>query len=75
MITAEGYVFRQVDDGPIIVTFVSTSSDIDQWAKVPTKMSRKPIGFQKAEAPNHSRDIKIFLNTNLNRTLAQHQYY
>lgn len=55
-----GFAYRQVKNGPIIFSFVVTSSEIDGWAKVPTKLTTQPRNFQRAENQNHVKDIRFF---------------
>ena len=56
----EGFAFRQKEKAPIQVTFVAPSSALDSWAKVPTKMSNRAVGFQRAEIAPHVQEVRSF---------------
>lgn len=56
----EAFAFRQLPGSPIQIVFVASSSSIDTWAKVPTKLSNRPVGFQRAAIPQHVREVKTF---------------
>jgi hypothetical protein len=60
MIEYPAFVFKQAKNSPIQVTFVAPSHEIDSWAKVPTRLSNKKTGFQRAALPSHVKDIKKF---------------
>lgn len=57
-----GFAYRQVSLGPVLFSFVGTSCEIDQWAKVPTKLASHPRHFQRAELPSHVKEIRNFFN-------------
>ena len=58
----KGFAFRQLKNSPLQITFVATSSEVDSWAKVPTKLSNRPVGFQRAAIPRHVREVKNFFH-------------
>lgn len=60
MLTYDAFVFRQVAHGPVQLTFVATSAEIDRWAKVPTKMSRRPKAFQRPAIESHVSEVQSF---------------
>src|SRR5687767_4110128 len=60
MLSYDAFVFRQVAQGPIQLTFVATSAEIDRWAKVPTKMSRRPKAFQRPAIESHVSEVQSF---------------
>ena len=64
MITKEypAFIFKQRSQSPIQVSFVATSADLDSWARVPTKRTGDIRNFQRAEIPNHIKEVKRWLN-------------
>lgn len=54
------FAFRQAEKSPIQLTFVAPSFEIDSWAKVPTRLSNKKTGFQRAAIPGHVKEITTF---------------
>jgi len=45
-------------------SFVATSSDIDSWARVPTKRTGNIRNFQRAELPQHVNEVMRFFKDN-----------
>jgi hypothetical protein len=68
MIRFEGFAFRQSDKGPIIASFVAPSHSIDEWAKVPTRLSNRQNHFQRAAIPKHVLEIKGFFEKDDSKT-------
>lgn len=69
----EGFAFRQNSKSPVQVSLVVPSSQIDQWARVPTRLSSRPRGFQRASVKGHVTEIRRFFledktNTNASPT-------
>ena len=56
------FAFRQNDESPITLVFVAPSCEIDEWAKVPTRLSNQPHNFQRAAIPLHVAEIKRFFS-------------
>lgn len=59
-------IFRQRKESPLQVAFVVPSSEIDLWARVPTKRTGNVRNFQRAELAKHSLEITRFFNNNEN---------
>ena len=60
--------FRQTDHGPIQLLFVSPTCDLDAWAKVPTRMSSRPRGFQRAALGPHVKELEGFFGHDATKT-------
>lgn len=60
------FAFRQTRNAPLQITFVATSAQLDSWAKVPTKMSTRPNGFQRPEIRRHVQEVSEFFQDKLN---------
>ncbi len=60
MLSYDAFAFRQVTKGPVQLAFVATSAEIDRWAKVPTKMSRRPNAFQRPAIEAHVAEVRTF---------------
>ncbi|MEX2156700.1 MAG: hypothetical protein WD773_07650 [Gemmatimonadales bacterium] len=58
--TYDAFVFRQRDNAPLQASFVASSSDIDSWARVPTKRAGNIRNFQRAEVPQHVSEVMSF---------------
>jgi hypothetical protein len=58
--TYDAFVFRQRPNAPLQASFVATSSDIDSWARVPTKRTGNIRNFQRAEIPQHVSEVMGF---------------
>lgn len=56
------FFFRQRPDSPLQVAFVAPSSDIDAWARVPTKQTGNIRNFQRAEMPTHVSEVQRFFD-------------
>src|SRR6516164_7519998 len=52
--------FRQRTNAPLQVAFVAPSSEIDSWARVPTKKTGNVRNFQRAEIPMHIQEVQRF---------------
>lgn len=59
-------IFRQRNGSPLQVAFVAASSEIDLWARVPTKRTGNIRNFQRAELTRHSQEITKFFNNSGN---------
>ncbi len=66
MIEYTAFAFRQNKRSPVQLTFVAPTTQIDSWAKVPTRLSNKKTGFQRAALPAHVTDIAKFFRDNSN---------
>lgn len=53
-------IFRQRPNAPLQVAFVAPSSEIDAWARVPTKRTGTVRNFQRAELPAHVHEVQEF---------------
>lgn len=62
------FVFRQSENAPVQVVFVAPSCDIDLWARVPTRMSSRPRGFQRAQLKTHVNDLRKFFEEDTTKT-------
>ncbi len=60
------FIFRQRKGAPLQVAFVAASSEIDLWARVPTKRTGDVRNFQRAELAKHSVDITKFFSNSEN---------
>jgi hypothetical protein len=58
--TYPAIIFRQRLDSPLQVAFVAPSSEIDSWARVPTKRTANIRNFQRAEIPGHIKEVESF---------------
>jgi hypothetical protein len=65
--TYNAFLFKQREESPLQVAFVASSSEIDSWARVPTKKTGNVRNFQRAELPRHTREVEQFF-TNLANT-------
>jgi hypothetical protein len=59
-LTYEGIAFRQNQNAPIQFVFVTSTAELDRWSKVPTRLSNRPHGFQRASIPSHIKEINNF---------------
>lgn len=59
-------VFRQRPNAPLQVAFVAPSSEIDAWARVPTKRTGTVRNFQRAELPAHVHEVQEFFENTSN---------
>ncbi|WP_147443403.1 hypothetical protein [Corallococcus sp. AB011P] len=64
--TYSAIFFRQRPDAPLQVAFTAPSSEIDQWARVPTKRTGNVRNFQRAEIPKHIEEVGQFFNNTAN---------
>jgi hypothetical protein len=60
--TYDALFFRQRADAPVQVAFVAPSSEVDGWARVPTKKTGNIRNFQRAEIPRHIKEVSSFFN-------------
>jgi hypothetical protein len=60
--TYSAIIFRQRADSPLQVAFAAASSEIDSWARVPTKRTANIRNFQRAELPDHIKEVRTFFN-------------
>jgi len=58
--TYPAIIFRQRPNSPLQVAFVANSSEIDAWARVPTKRTANIRNFQRAELPTHIKEVQTF---------------
>jgi hypothetical protein len=58
--TYSALIFRQRADSPMQVAFAAASSEIDAWARVPTKRTANIRNFQRAELPSHIKEVQTF---------------
>ena len=58
--TYPAIIFRQRPDSPLQVAFAAPSSEIDSWARVPTKRTGNIRNFQRAELPSHIKEVETF---------------
>ncbi len=70
--TYMGFAFRQNENAPLQVSLVLATSELDDWARVPTRLSNRPQGFQRAAVKGHVAEIRGFFqdgsNTNSSPT-------
>lgn len=64
--TYPAILFRQRKASPLQVAFAAASSEIDSWARVPTKRTANIRNFQRAELAKHSVEITSFFNNEEN---------
>jgi hypothetical protein len=64
--TYPAFIFRQRPGSPIQVAFVAPSSEIDSWARVPTKRTGNIRNFQRAELPAHIKEVATFFKDERN---------
>lgn len=64
--TYSAIFFRQRSDAPLQVAFVAPSSEIDAWARVPTKKTGNIRNFQRAEIPQHAKEVSQFFSDSHN---------
>jgi hypothetical protein len=58
--TYPAIIFKQRPDSPLQVAFAASSSEIDSWARVPTKRTANIRNFQRAELPGHIKEVETF---------------
>lgn len=68
MPTYPAFAFRQNSASPLTLIFVAPSCEIDEWAKVPTRLSNQPHNFQRAAIPGHVAEIKRFFAEDQSKT-------
>jgi hypothetical protein len=56
----DAIAFRQMEGSPLQVAFVTPTSELDTWARVPTRLASQPHGFQRAEIKRHVEEIQQF---------------
>src|SRR5687768_2865715 len=54
------FFFKQRRNSPIQIAFVAPSSEIDSWARVPTKRTGNIRNFQRAEIRSHVLEVERF---------------
>lgn len=59
-------LFRQRAKSPLQVAFAAPSSEIDAWARVPTKTTGNVRNFQRAEIPRHVAEVEAFFRLDAN---------
>jgi hypothetical protein len=52
--------FKQRSNAPLQLAFVAPSTEIDSWARVPTKKTGNVRNFQRAEIPGHIQEVHKF---------------
>src|SRR5689334_16275037 len=62
------FAYRQKENAPLQVCLIAPSCDLDQWAKVPVRLSGQPHGFQRAEVPKHVAEIRAFFSGDETKT-------
>lgn len=62
----DAILFRQRPKSPLQVTFAAPSSEIDLWARVPTKKTGNIRNFQRAEIPRHVKEVERFFTDEAN---------
>lgn len=62
----DAILFRQRQQSPLHVAFAASSSEIDSWARVPTKRTGNIRNFQRAEIPMHINDVEQFFKDSAN---------
>jgi hypothetical protein len=62
----QAIIFRQRPNSPLQVCFAAPSSEIDQWARVPTKKSGNIRNFQRAQLPRHVQEVERFFTDEAN---------
>lgn len=58
--TYDAILFRQRPASPVQVVFVAPSTEIDAWARVPTKRTGSIRNFQRAEISRHIQEVQAF---------------
>lgn len=58
--------YRQRADAPLQVAFVAPSSEIAAWSRVPTKKTANIRNFQRAEIPQHVKEVSKFFSDSHN---------
>lgn len=56
----DAFLFKQRTDSTLQVAFVAPSSEIDAWARVPTKQTGNIRNFQRAQIESHVNEVKKF---------------
>ncbi|WP_147068054.1 hypothetical protein [Terrabacter aerolatus] len=65
-----GFAFRQNENAPLQISLVLATCDLDEWARVPTRLSNRPQGFQRAAVKGHIAEIERFFQQDLSHTNA-----
>lgn len=65
-----GFAFRQNKNAPLQISLVLATSDLDEWARVPTRLSNRPQGFQRAAVKGHIAEIERFFQQDPTSTNA-----
>lgn len=65
-----GFAFRQNKNAPLQISLVLATSDLDEWARVPTRLSNRPQGFQRAAVKGHIAEIERFFQQDPSHTNA-----
>ncbi len=63
-----GFAFRQNENAPLQVSLVIPTSVLDEWARVPTRLSNRPQGFQRASVRGHVDEIRSFFQQDPSQT-------
>jgi len=58
--TYDAILFRQRPASPVQAVFVAPSTEIDAWARVPTKKTGSIRNFQRAEIFRHIEEVQAF---------------
>jgi hypothetical protein len=58
--------FKQRPESPLQVAFAAPSSEIDAWARVPTKKTANIRNFQRAEIRKHIQEVETFFKDKAN---------
>lgn len=65
-----GFAFRQNENAPLQISLVLATSVLDDWARVPTRLSNRPQGFQRAAVKGHIAEIERFFQQDPSNTNA-----
>ncbi|OBH86642.1 hypothetical protein [Mycobacterium scrofulaceum] len=65
-----GFAFRQNKNAPLQISLVLATCDLDEWARVPTRLSNRPQGFQRAAVKGHIAEIEKFFQQDPSNTNA-----
>ncbi|MGV9793108.1 hypothetical protein [Gordonia sp. NPDC003422] len=65
-----GFAFRQNENAPLQISLVLATCVLDDWARVPTRLSNRPHGFQRAAVRGHVAEIERFFDQDASKTNA-----
>ena len=64
--TYQAMIFKQRANAPLQVVFVAPSSEIDSWARIPTKKTGNVRHFQRAQIAMHVQEVQRFFENKNN---------